>query len=490
MSENPEAQPNLNEPPAAPQPDEQDDTQSQPGMDWRIVVIIGLAALLLIAAYVNKKYFGKNQTPQTPPVAQPAPAGQQAQTDEPQQRLTPQQMHVRMIAQQQMITMQSLFVTRTHAYILGNPATPVRNPEKPEQILRIQPARLFDISNIPQDLPPQKLQRRPGIALRGYLYADNLVALGANPNVKMLFQSAEEVTQELLPDDTRVAGIVVQEQARAYPLKFLLFHDVVNDTLGGKPVAVCYSVFADAATAMLRTLGNGNEQPLVFGTTGLMFQTSNLLYDLATESFWWTTPRFCISGQFLGKRLPPVQTHVTTWAAWKKLHPETSVLVGTEPSFPVDYDKSEYLIPKDYLTNTMMVFPIYGFNFDTAPMRLKEVVFGVTVADGTKPAAKAYAAAFLDRLEEGKRNFKDKLGDTEISLAYDKESGLLNAAAADGTPLLVQRMFWGAWFGIHQKTEVWREQELREALVRANQHVLKTSPDDKTPLPPAPEAGN
>lgn len=470
---------------SAEEQDAQEETQPQAGMDWRIVVIIGLAALLLIAAYVNKKYFSKDKIPQsaTKPVAD-KPTGQKDPDKKPQRRLTLQEMHLRMIAQQQMVTMQSLGAARgKKAYIIGNPATPVRNPENPQQILRIQPIRLFDITRMPKGLAPQKLQRRPGLALRGYLYADNLAALGVDPNRKMLFKPAGEVTPELLADDERITGIVVGCEARAYPLKFLLFHDVVNDTVGGKPVAICYSAFADAATAMLRTFKNGPKDPLVFGTTGLMFQTTNLLYDFATESLWWTAPSLCIAGPLLGKPLEPVQTSVTTWAAWKKLQPKTSALVGTEPGYQVDYKKTELLVPKGYLTNTMMIFPIYGFNFDTTPMRIKEPVFGVGTSDGKKILTKTYAIYLLDKLEAGKQSFKDKLGETKIALNYDKASGILTATGADGKSLFVQRMFWGAWFGMHPKTEVWQKQKLREQMVKANKAVLNALPAEAPAQP-------
>ena len=470
--------------PQANEQDAQEEMQPPAGMDWRIVVIIGLAALLLIAAYVNKKYFGEDQELQ--PVAKPvaeAPAGQEDPAQKPQQRMTPQEMHLRMIAQQQMVTMQSISTSQGRAFILGNPATPIRNPDNPQQVLSIQPGRQFEITRMPTGLAPQKLQRRPGLALRGYLYADNLAALGIDPNRKMVFKPAGEVTPEALADAERVAGIVVGGEARAYPLKFLLFHDVANDTVGGKPVAVCYSAFADAATAMLRTFKNGPQEPLVFGTTGLMFQTTNVLYDFATESLWWTAPSLCIAGQLLGQRLEPVQTSVTTWAAWKKLQPETSVLVGTEPGYPVDYNKSELLVPKGYLTNTMMIFPVYGFNFDTTPMRLKEPVFGVVAIADKKIKAQTYAINLLDKLEAGKQSFKDKLGEAEISLNYDRESGILTATGADGKKLFVQRMFWGAWFGMHPQTEVWQKQKLREQMVKANKAAMNALPPEQ-PAPP------
>jgi len=472
----------------------QNEPQSPAGIDWRIVLIVGLAALLLIAAYINKKYFSKEKAAEVNLEATTQQTGgkpgSNGEDSRPKRKLTPNESLARMIVGQQAVTMQELFVMGKKLCIMGDPATQVRNPKNPRQVIDIRPGRLFDISKMYRGISPRQFQRRRGPGGRGLLYADNLVPLGADPNVKMVFKSAEAVTQDLLKDDERVVGIVLNGEARAYPVKMLLFHDVANDTVGGKAVAVSYSVFGDAATAMLRTVKGGPEKPLVFGTTGLMLQITNVLYDLATESFWWTVPRVCVAGELAGKFLEPVRTYVTKWANWKKLHPKTTVLVGTDPGYKIDYSRSEMVIPQNYLTGGMMLYPVYGFNFDTTPMRMKATVFGVLSADGQ--ARKAYALRLLKQLGEGETSFKDKLGKKEISLRYDKESEILSVADAAGKALLVERMFWGAWFGAHPRTEVWQREKLRADLVEANKKAMRAQVEpagadrSKGELPAAP----
>jgi len=498
MTENPEQQDAVERGPDSEEGAEKE-AQSPAGIDWRIVLIVGLAALLLIAAYINKNYFSKEKaSPPTREAAAQQPGGSTgtpAEGSQPKRKLTPNEALARMIAAQQAVTMQELFLVGKKLCILGDPATPVRNPKNPRQVIDIRPGRLFDISKMYRGISPGQFQRRRGPGGRGLLYADNLAPLGADPKVKLVFKSAEAVTQDLLKDDERVVGIVLNGEARAYPVKMLLFHDVANDTVGGKAVAVSYSVFGDAATAMLRTVKGGPEKPLVFGTTGLMLQLTNVLYDVATESFWWTVPRVCVAGELSGKQLAPVRTYVTRWANWKKLHPKTTVLVGTDPSYKIDYSRSEMVVPPNYLTGGMMLYPVYGFNFDTTPMRMKATVFGVASADGK--ARKAYAERLLKQLAEGQTSFKDTLGKEEISLKYDKEAEILSAVDSAGKALQVERMFWGAWFGVYPRTEVWQREKLRADLAEANKKVLQaqerpagaTLSKETLPAAPGPAGG-
>lgn len=483
MSENPEQQDDLQ--PEMPSdnvaeggtaPDgAQDEVRRPMGIDWRIAAIIGLAVVFLIAAYINKKYYGGKKKPSLG-----APRGEagrhtpeEGKPATPQRKLTREQRYGLLLRQKRMETTETVFMTRNKQLILAMPPVPIADRKNPRRIVGLAPGRLFDLTNRKKGLGIGMLNRRPGPQGRGILYANGVLPLGVDRRVKLVFKPARDVTAEVVADGERVIGVHMGDEFRAYPVKFLNFHEVVNDTLGGKPVLVSWCPFADAASAMVRNPVGEGKDPLVFGVSGLMLQGSTVLYDFQTESLWWPVRHECIAGKLLNTPQTAVRTVVTTWKTWKTRHPETAALAGTDPASKFDYSKTIAAF-EEYLKNRMILFPVYGLDITKSPMTMKALVFGVIGADGK--AARAYNAGLLRRLDGAETSFKDTLGDAEITLAYDKTAGILNATDANGKPLFTESMLWAAWFGAHPKTEVWREKELRENLEKANK--LKLSDDE------------
>jgi len=187
-----------------------------------------------------------------------------------------------------------------------------------------------------------------------------------------------------------------------------------------------------------------------------------MLYDTETMSLWSPTLHTCVAGERTGVQLKPAQTYVTTWPAWKALHPETTVLLGTNPVLRLDYEANP-AAPPNYMNDArLMFYPAYGFDVEKTPMRLKARVFGVTGPDGK--TFKAYEEGLL---REAQGEFKDEISGQAVSLSYDGKAGLLTAKTAGGEPLLTETMIWMAWAAVHPKTEVWQEAKLRAALYPA-----------------------
>lgn len=83
----------------------------------------------------------------------------------------------------------------------------------------------------------------------------------------------------------RVAGVAIGEEARAYPLKILNYHEVVNDKLGGVPIAVTYCPLCDSVVVFDRRTEAGVRE---FGVSGLLYNSNVLMYDRSgrPESLW------------------------------------------------------------------------------------------------------------------------------------------------------------------------------------------------------------
>jgi len=155
----------------------------------------------------------------------------------------------------------------------------------------------------------------------------------------------EYTTRPRLEPADRVVGVVRDGAARAYPLKVLNWHEVVNDTLDG-PLLVTYCPLCGSAVTAVRAV-NGEET--VFGVSGYLFRNDLVMYDAATESLWSQILATAINGPETGETLDLVPSALTTWSAWREAHPDTRVLRPPPESntvlgrgTPRDYDRNPY----------------------------------------------------------------------------------------------------------------------------------------------------
>ena len=161
----------------------------------------------------------------------------------------------------------------------------------------------------------------------------------------------------------RVVGIVLDGEARAYPLPLLEAHEIVNDELAGVPIAVSFSPLADLAVVFDRRIGGSTRE---FGLSGLMLDSAHLLYDRSVEpsgngppSLWSPIRLGAVAGPSEGALLPLIPwVSVTRWSDWLAEHPETTVAIGDEGSRlrdrRIDYTHE--------LTRPGLTFPVAGLD--------------------------------------------------------------------------------------------------------------------------------
>ena len=147
-----------------------------------------------------------------------------------------------------------------------------------------------------------------------------------------------------LPDDSPVIGVHRGGRARAYPLRILDWHEVVNDRLGG-PLFVSYCVLCGSAVVAERTVDG---TATVFGVSGYLWRDDLVLYDRLTESLWSQLLATAIQGPLTGTQLSLVPSSFTTWAEWRSIHPETEVLLPPPASNTVEGREAtfDYFTPK------------------------------------------------------------------------------------------------------------------------------------------------
>jgi Protein of unknown function (DUF3179) len=168
--------------------------------------------------------------------------------------------------------------------------------------------------------------------------------------------------------------------ARAYPLQILVWHEIVNDTVGGDPVVVTFCPLCHTALAFLRTVDGVVYD---FGTTGNLRKSDLVMYDRQTESWWQQAEGMAIVGKLTGRRLEPIPAQLISWRAFREAYPQGTVL-SRETGFHRSYGQNPYV---DYDAINNQPF-LYRGNLDR---RLKAMERVVTVSLGGEDVAYPYA---------------------------------------------------------------------------------------------------
>ncbi|NIO68871.1 MAG: DUF3179 domain-containing protein [Anaerolineae bacterium] len=151
------------------------------------------------------------------------------------------------------------------------------------------------------------------------------------------FVSVEEADAWLQPQEP-VVLVQVKDDARAYPIQIFMWHEIVNDTVGGVPVTVTFCPLCNTGVAFERTFEG---QVLDFGTTGRLRFSNLIMYDRQTETWWQQATGEGIAGEFTGRQLTFVPASMISWADFKATYPDGKVL-SRETGYSRDYGRNPY----------------------------------------------------------------------------------------------------------------------------------------------------
>ena len=296
-------------------------------------------------------------------------------------------------------------------------------------------------------------------------------------------------------DDTeQVLVVEVAGEARAYPIQVLTHHEIVNDTIRGRPVAVTYCPLCASGVAFDRRVG---DRVLSFGTSGRLYQSDLVMYDRQTESLWPQIEGRAVAGVLTGSELRVLPASVVSWEQWRTAHPDGWVL-SRQTGFDRQYGANPY-----YQYDDKESFPLFlAGPIDNRIEWLKQPVVGI--ASGGDALAIDIEALRADGVREvrvggrdmtvwwlpGARSSLDgfavgegrEVGTTAVfepvaggrTLTFESRDGAIvdqqtsstwNALgkAVDGplagtalTPVVHTSTFWFAWSSFHQGTRVER----------------------------------
>ena len=177
-----------------------------------------------------------------------------------------------------------------------------------------------------------------------------------------------------LDDDDPVFGVVLNGEAKAYPQSILVWHEIVNDAVGGTPVSVTYCPLTGTAQGFYRG-------ETTFGVSGQLINANLVMFDRATERWWPQILATRITGDNPGDHLAEFQVVWTTWERWRSVHPETVVLTE-DTGFARNYGNDpygEYNPQSGYYASGSFLFPPLTEDDRLAP---KTVVIGMRSSNG------------------------------------------------------------------------------------------------------------
>jgi len=266
--------------------------------------------------------------------------------------------------------------------------------------------------------------------------------------------AADRYRKLLVPGD-RVIGIRLGGQARAYPLRLLVWHEVVNDTLAGVPIAVTYNPLCDSAVVFRRSVGG---RTLTLGVSGLLYDSNLLMYDRQPEdgrSSLWSQLLFkAVAGPAAadGAALDVLPISVESWGDWRRANPSTTVL-APDPRLAQRYSSDPYT---SYFGSDQLRFPVQPLPSPARyPLKTPVVALGgphgwtafpfpVLASPSGVPAGAPWAGLV------GVLSFQP--GGNTVAVALDR--------LPPGTAVVYASYF--AWFATHAADTTWAEPRVQE----------------------------
>ncbi len=164
------------------------------------------------------------------------------------------------------------------------------------------------------------------------------------------FTSVAEADQ-FLEDLEPVIFFQIGDDARAYPLQILTWHEIVNDVVDGNPVTLTFCPLCNTAIAFDR---NFDGQVLDFGTTGRLRFSNLIMYDRQTETWWQQATGEGIAGEYAGSQLTFLPASIIGWGEFRENFPDGQVL-SRDTGFSRDYGRNPYA-GYDNINNSPFLF--------------------------------------------------------------------------------------------------------------------------------------
>ena len=258
-----------------------------------------------------------------------------------------------------------------------------------------------------------------------------VVVNGIPPLVDPLHVAAAEAGY--LKDHHVVFGIAWNGEARAYPKRILAWHEMARDHVGGLDLAIVYCTLCGT---VIPYRAQTPDRRVTLGTSGLLYESSKLMFDEETKSLWPTLEGRPAIGPLWNSpmqlELAPVVT--TTWGEWRQQYPATQVL-SLETGHRRDY--GEGAAYRDYFATDQLMFSVSRLD---RRLKRKDEVLVIRLPGRTPLAISA-------RLLAARRRFAYTHEGFALVVVTSAQGANRVYAAGDGHQQLpAHRAFWFGWY--------------------------------------------
>ena len=231
-------------------------------------------------------------------------------------------------------------------------------------------------------------------------------------------------------------------EARAYPIRYLMWHEIVNDTIAGIPVAVTFCPLCNTAMIFDRRIGGKVHS---FGVSGKLRFSDMVMYDRETESWWQQALGEGIVGQYTDTMLVQLPSVMESWGQFRARHPDG--LVMEEPDWSRSYGANPY-VGYDSLTKPFLYDgedPPHGIS----PLaRVIRVGTRAWTLERLRKDGRIEEAGLILTWEEGQASALDS-----AEIAKGAEVGTVRVTDTAGSPVVHDLPFAFAFHAFHPNGE-------------------------------------
>jgi hypothetical protein len=245
-----------------------------------------------------------------------------------------------------------------------------------------------------------------------------------------------------LKEEDRILGVYFNGISKAYPVRILNFHEIVNDEFDGHPIVVTFCPLCGSGLAFNAMI---DSKKRTFGVSGLLYNSDVLLYDRQSETLWSQILSEGVAGELVGEKLEVIQTYNTSWKSWKNQYPNTLVL-STNTGFSKDYSRDPY---PAYYESEKVWFPVVNTNDAMHP---KAKILGLEI----EGVFKAYP---FSELQKSKGIIQDIVNGQDLLIYYDKKEESAYITDTENNIITSTTLFWFAWVAFHPDTGIYTKKK-------------------------------
>ena len=211
-----------------------------------------------------------------------------------------------------------------------------------------------------------------------------------------------ESAAEWLSQRSPVIAVEIEGEARAYPLAILMWHEIANDEIAGRPIAVTFCPLCNSSVTFERQI---DDEALDFGVSGLLRNSDLIMFDRQTESWWQQLTGEALVGEYAGTLLDIVPSQVISFGSFAERHPD-GLVMSRDTGYNRQYGVNPY---RDYDTQPGRPFLFRG-EIDPRLDSPVDHVLAATIGD----VAVAYPFDFL----RAERVINDRVANTPLVVFY------------------------------------------------------------------------